>query len=126
MRLSKTITPSIYALKFKALDASRQDLALLQQAVRDERAAAARAMTETEAARQLLGSLREIAEERGADHTARAEIVRAATKSIVFHVTSKKPRLHVTYAFGRSAAATYTDGTKVSHFVPITRILIAP
>jgi hypothetical protein len=117
MRLSRTITPSIYDQKFRSLAATRQQLAFQQQAVRDERAAAARATTETEAARQLLGSLRESAEEKSADPATRAEIIRTVTKSIVFHVTSKKPRLYVTYAFGRhspSAAATCTDGTNVS------------
>jgi site-specific DNA recombinase len=122
MRLSKTITPSIYDGKFKVLAAERKHLDLLRQAVRDERAAASRQIEETETARRLLGSLREIAERKGTDPATRARIVRAVTRSVVVHVAAaRRPRLIVSYAFGRSAVAasrestsSWTDGTNLS------------
>ena len=76
MRLSRTITPSIYDAKYKALAVTRQHLALQQQAVSDERAAAARATTETEDARAICSvPLRQVAEQKGGDSTSRAQII---------------------------------------------------
>ena len=105
MRLSKVISPTIYEAKYRAVGAERDQIKMQMQAVRDERAAAARAVEESESVRRLLGSLRAAAESVGQDPTRRAEIVQTVTKSVVVYVTNKRPRLHITYAFGRVPTA---------------------
>ncbi len=101
LRLAKTISTAVLERKAKAIAGERERVRLRMEAVRQERAAAARAEEESATVRQLLGTLRTRAEQAGEDETTRAEITRTVTKSVVVHTASGHPRIHVTYAFGR-------------------------
>ncbi len=102
LRLAKTISTALLEKKAQAITAERERIRMHMQAVRAERAAAARAAEETVTVRRLLGSLRDRAEQAGEDRARRAEIVRTVTKSIVVHAPGGQLRVHVTYAFGQS------------------------
>lgn len=78
------------------------------EAVRQERAAAARAIEESAAVRRFLGRLGTLAERDGHDPVRRLEIIRTATKAITFH--ARRGRLHIRYAFGAPAHADSCGG----------------
>ncbi|TMC43351.1 MAG: hypothetical protein E6J23_10155 [Chloroflexi bacterium] len=106
MRLGKTITPAIYDDKFRAITAEREQIQMQMQALREERAAAARAVEESAIVRELLGTLRTLAEKAGDDPARRTQIIRTLTKEVAVYVTDRRPRLHVTYAFGQPQVRT--------------------
>lgn len=101
LRLAKTITPAVLERKAKAVQGQREQLRLRMEAVRAERAAAARAVEESTTVRRLLRELRPVAERIGTDPARRAEIVGTVTKGVVVHTAAGRQRLDVTYAFAQ-------------------------
>ena len=104
MRLAKTITSAILEKKASAVQAQRAQLRMLMEAVREERAAAMRAVEETVSVRKLLATLRTQAERAGEDLAVRTAIVRSVTKAITVRRIDGRTRAHVTYAFSPKAA----------------------
>jgi len=103
LRLAKTISGPVLERKAKALASDRERLRLRIEAVREQRAAAARAIEESAAVRRMLTQLRSLAERAGDDPARRIEIIRTATKGVTFH--AKSGRVQIRYAFGAPAVA---------------------
>jgi site-specific DNA recombinase len=112
LRLAKTITAPILDRKAKALGTDREHVRLRMDAVRAQRAAAARAVEESAAARRLLAQLRKLTERAGEDLAMRAEIIRTATKGITFH--AKTGKVQIRYAFGAPALVPAARGDLVA------------
>lgn len=100
LRLAKTISGPVLEKKAKAIAGERERIRLRMEAVREDRAKAARAVEESVSVRQLLGQLHGRAS--GANEAARAEIIRTVTKGVTFQPATGY--LQVRYAFGANWA----------------------